>query len=93
MFIFSWIYLRKIGKQLCMCLMGFACSVSCVYEIFRLPSVRPEGKNALKTWKYSWVMLRNGYEGNKRPFVHICSDELAPLQFKNVDNIFEENSV
>ena len=67
--------------------MGFACSVSCVYEIFRLPSVRPEGKNVLKTWKYSLVMLRNGYEGNERPFVHICSDGLTPLQFKNVDNI------
>ena len=51
-------------------------------------NVRPEGKNVLKTWKYSWVMLRNGYEGNERPFVHICSDGLAPLQFKNVDNIF-----
>lgn len=33
--------------------------------------------------------------GRRRPFVHICSDGLAPLQFKNFDDLifYEENSV
>lgn len=33
--------------------------------------------------------------GRRRPFVHICSDGLAPLQFKNLDDLifYEENSV
>lgn len=40
------------------------------------------------------ALIGMAMRGMRRPFVHICSDGLAPLQLKNVDDLifFKENS-